>query len=730
MQKLVSHALEWSWAQLEADHFREQSLVFNVALTACCAWVWLGQSVSAGQIHPVGGLGLMGVVLGAGWLVYRLYQTHYVQALCLFIVAQILFIASMSWLTHNPLLNYMFFLPIVIAGGLAGPIGASVTAVVVIGIEAGLAAFITGATGDKVLFGGLIFLHLLTALISGQSAQGVYAALGAAEVSAQEARKHAEEARKNRGELRRKVKSLDLAYAQLQRANVELFRAHEIADEALRFKSEFVAQISHELRTPLNLIIGFSETMAFAQNAYGVKLPRAYLRDVTEIYRNSRHLLALIDDILDLSKLNAGRMGLRYEPVDFGGVMHEALDMIRPLMQAKNLELVLEMPETLPGLWLDRTRIHQVLLNLLSNAARLTQQGQITLRAVLNEAELVIQVSDTGPGISPDALQQVFEEFYQAEGTAGVSGTTGLGLAVSKRIIQLHGGRMWAESQPGHGSTFSFALPIQADTRPVLVAGDSTPSQPQKAHPVVMIVGEASSAEVKLLQRHLGEYSLVVVPTLDKVDPVARKTGARAVIVDALSHERLAEEDKLSIPIIVCPLPSSKQAAQLLDITDYVRKPVMLSTIQAALQKAVPEAGTLLIVDDEPSAVRLLERMALAADPAYQIVRAYSGQEAIVRIRAHPPDVVLLDLGMPEDDGFTVIETLRKDPLTAHIPIIVVSGHSLDDPGNNYPLSIYNRQGFTPTEMLEYLRALLSVIPPAAVEHQPNIPPLSANPIG
>ena len=129
-------------------------------------------------------------------------------------------------------------------------------------------------------------------------------------LSAKEARKHAEDARQHRGELRRKVKSLDLAYAQLQRANVELFRAHEIADEALRFKSEFVAQISHELRTPLNLIIGFSETVsAFAQNSYGVKLPKAYLRDVTEIYRNSRHLLALIDDILDLSKLNAGRMG-------------------------------------------------------------------------------------------------------------------------------------------------------------------------------------------------------------------------------------------------------------------------------------------------------------------------------------------------------------------------------------------------------------------------------------
>lgn len=724
MQKIWNMIAKWPRTRQESDYFREQTLLFTTGLMAFAAWIWVGQNVFRQQMSARYGLLLSAIILAAVWGIHRLYRVHYLRAVAVFLIAQIAFVGLMIYIPKDLMVGYIFVLTIALAGSLVGPLGSLVVAGSVALIEVGLVQFMAAEMKGVELLPGLAMLQILTALIAGQTAQSLYSALESARVYAADAQEHAREARLHRAELARTLKSLDLAYAQLQRANTELLEAQEIADAALQFKKEFAAQVSHELRTPLNLIIGFSETMAFSQNSYGVKLPPAYLRDVTEIHRNSRHLLSLIDDILDLSKLDSGRMGLRFKLVDICEVLREVIDTIQPLTQAKGLALTLETPEFLPEMWLDHARIHQVLLNLVSNAARLTARGHIVLLARLheNEKELLIQVQDTGPGIPPGMLTRVFEEFQQVGESAGAAGTTGLGLSISKRIVELHGGRIWAESEPGAGSNFSFTLPVYlpVTSQPVHTPGSADPVK--SAQPAVIVIGEDGSDEIKLLQRHLGGYVLTSAPNWESARELVEKVSARVVINSepALGPPEAAGP---ATPVITCPLPGPRERAQALGVDRYVRKPLTIKALRSALEQAAPGARSLLIVDDDPGALRLIERMAHGDRPSVQIFRAYDEKEALSRVRAQPPDAILVDLGMANQAGFDLIARLRGATKSARIPIVAISSLELDESVPDRPITISNPQGFTPTEVLNYLQAILSAVPPARVERGTSVRP-------
>ena len=700
----------------EADYFREGSLLSAATLAVIAAWFWIGQTVRNGDVSARNGLFLF-VLLGLTvWLIYKRYREHYFQAVMVFLSAQLLLIAGMMYLLGSLNLGYLFIFTIFIAGSLVGPAGAFAVATLALLAELPLLA----QEPAQGLFFGLVLIQYLAALISGQAAYGLYAALQAAERLALEAREHAKEARQHRGELHRTLKSLDTAYLQLERINGELIQARATANAALNFKKEFIAQTSHELRTPLNLIIGFSETMAFSQNSYGVKLPAPYLRDVTEIHRNSRHLLSLIDDILDLSKLESGRMGLRFSLVDIREVLHAVRETILPLTQAKKLELTLDIPETLPRLWLDQARIHQVLLNLLSNAARLTQQGGIHLRVAFRESQndLLIQVRDTGPGISQQALSQIFEEFQQTNETSGQPGTTGLGLTISQRIVELHGGHLWAESAVGVGSTFSFALPVYM---PVGASQDADPGgseQPKAAQPSLILLSEEGSEDLGLLQRHLDGYVLTNAPTWDVARQLVEKVHARALIT---GWDPVPALPAFPIPVITCPLPSSHETAKALGVDAYLRKPLTIQNLRSILRQSAPNAKKLLLVDEDASAMRLLERMALGQGKEYAFFRAYNGAEALGRLKAQPTDAILLDLGIADCREF--IRQVRE--LTG-IPILALSSLDLDENMPARPISISSADGFTATEILGYLQGLLSAAPPAQLERDTNAPPSPA----
>jgi signal transduction histidine kinase/CheY-like chemotaxis protein len=721
MKRVYNSLLKWSQASLETDYFREGAFLSTAALMGIAAWIWIGQGVSAGQIPVRSGLFLFGLVIFAGWGIYRLYRNHYLHAVIVFLLAQMLLIPTMMALLGDLSIGYLFLLTIVIASSLIGPVGSISAATLAMLIEVALVYAIPGELKASGLLPGLILLQYLAGFLASQSAYGLYSALQAAEAMAREAGAHAEEARKHRGELHRTLKSLDLAYLQLERLNGELIQAREVADAALRFKKEFIAQTSHELRTPLNLIIGFSETMAFSQDSYGVKLPAAYLRDVTEIHRNSRHLMTLIDDILDLSKLESGRMGLRFNLADLGEVLKEVRETVQPLTQAKHLDLILEIPETLPRLWLDQPRIHQVLLNLLSNAARLTKQGKIVLRAEFrsNQNDLLIQVQDTGPGLPAEMLSQVFEEFQQVHETAGVTGTTGLGLTISKRIVELHGGHIWVESEVGSGSTFSFTLPVYMPLISQQADKQARAEQFQSAQPAIVILEEEGTDDASLLQRHLDGYVVTSAPSWEIARELVDKLRARAVISRQGSAYIVSES---LVPVITCPLPSTKETAQALGISGYLRKPLTIKALRSALHQIAPGAKKLLIINEDPSALRLVERMARGDGSDYQIFRAYDGSEALKRAKTQPPDVILLDLGISQEASLELIWQIKQIPSAAEIPILVMSGLEVDDSVTDQPITIYSPNGFTPSEMLDYLQGILSAIPPAKLDRGSSAP--------
>lgn len=727
MKNFLSLLSKRSYAQTEADYFRSVAFLTTAGPAAFAAWIWVGQSVTSGQVQATHGLALIGLIGIAMWGIFRLYRTHYFYAVIIFLTAQIALVAIMIGLLKDMTFGYLFLFTIVMAGSLINGASSFITATAAALTEWMLVHFIFIEPGPLELSLTLVLLQYLAALVTAQAAYGLHEALKASEASAQEAYKHAQEAREHRGELDRTLKSLDITYTRLQKANVELLQARETADAALKFKKDFTAQTSHELRTPLNLIVGFSQTMAFSQNSYGVKLPPAYLRDVTEIYRNSQHLLALIDDILDLSKLESGRMGLHFTLVNIEDVLREAFEIIQPLTRAKGLDLIFDVPESSLDIWLDRDRIHQVLLNLLSNAARLTKHGQIVLKAILRKKEndILIQVKDSGPGISNEMLSRIFEDYQQVEETGGIAGTSGLGLAISKRIVELHGGYIWVESETGIGSSFFFILPVHQPLGQTGWTAHETAinRQNQATRPALVVIGEDGADEVKFLQRYVEGFSLVNATNWKNAQLLAENMQARGIVTNKL-ESLIPDSIKATVPIITCPLPSSNETAQSLGGAAYLRKPLTINALQSALKKTAPLAESLLIIDDDPSTLRLIERMVQSGKQTYQIFRAYDIQEALVHIQTQSPDAILLDLNVTDDESLALIKKIKDTPVTVHAPIIIISGRENRETLPDQPITIHSPTGFTSSEILKYLQAILSVMPTAKLEHGTNAPPL------
>jgi signal transduction histidine kinase len=305
-----------------------------------------------------------------------------------------------------------------------------------------------------------IALTFLSALLAMQVTGDLYQVSEWALENYQRERRVAGELFDSRQELQRTLARSEALGERLQETNEQLEVARMSAEEAKHFRGQFLANMSHELRTPLNAIIGFSETMLKFPAMYdGVKLPNAYETDLQQIYSSGRQLLNLINDILDLSKVDAGKLDIRMEKVDLKVVIANVVSTAGGLIGSKPIKLGADVPSNLPYSWADRARVSQILLNLYSNAAKFTDEGSINLTAREVDGMIRISVTDTGIGISPENAEVVFEEFKQAEtGRRDPRAGAGLGLAISRQLVTLMGGRIWVESELGKGSTFHFTL--------------------------------------------------------------------------------------------------------------------------------------------------------------------------------------------------------------------------------------------------------------------------------
>ncbi len=483
--------------------------------------------------------------------------------------------------------------------------------------------------------------------------------------------------------------ALALINAQLYR---QLERQSAALEVASQHKSEFLASMSHELRTPLNAIIGFSEVLL--ERMFGELNERQddYLRD---IWSSGKHLLELLNDILDLSKIEAGQMVLSRSEFDVRESLEYCLSMVRERALKQRILLSFEVDPEVGLLDADRLRFRQVVLNLLSNAVKFTPDGgRVQVRASMHDQDLVVTVADTGPGVAAEDRQRIFDSFQQGtRHTEQVEGT-GLGLTLSKRIIEVHGGRIWVESEPGKGSTFGFALPagsgepaLTSVPQAALDSGLTTEPVPGPGPTVVVVEDDRRSFDLLRVYLEAAGARVVGARNGEEGLDTVRRLSPAGVILDILLPgvdgwevlaQLKADPRTAQVPVIVVSMLDERGRGFALGAAEYLVKPVGKEQLLAALYRAaaMPERKhTVVAIDDDPLAIELVK--ASLEPEGWTVLGAATGQEGLALIREQQPSAVLLDLLMPGMDGFEVVEALRADPETKSVPVVILTSKSM-----------------------------------------------------
>ncbi len=524
------------------------------------------------------------------------------------------------------------------------------------------------------------------------------------------------------------------AQEELHHVNVELARAHQQALEASRVKSTFLANMSHELRTPLNAVIGYSEllqTLAVKKNQTDT------LADLQKITRAGKHLLALINDVLDISKIEAGKMQLFLESLDVAQLIQDAVTTVQPLAAKEGNQLDVHVAEHLGTMRADLTRVRQCLLNLLSNACKFTKQGRITLTVVRETVAgrdwIVFQIRDTGIGMTPEQIGRLFQTFTQADAsTTRKYGGTGLGLAITRSLCRLMGGDVAVTSTPGQGTTFTLRLPAVMDEAPAEAVrapvAVPAPAEPTVAvppgRPTVLAIDD-DPAVGELLTRFLAREGLALTLATSGAEglQLARALRPRTVILDLLMPGMdgwatlaalKADPELAPIPVVLLTIVDDKAKGFALGASDYLTKPIDAHRLTAVLKKYERAAGTqsVLVIEDESDTRTLVCR--LLQEQGWAVRDAANGFAGLARVAEHPPDLILLDLMMPEMDGFEFILELRRREAGRAVPVIVLSAMEITQQdqdrllGNGQVAKVL-RKGNSIEGVLTEVRNLLSV---------------------
>ncbi|MEZ4236203.1 MAG: response regulator [Myxococcota bacterium] len=467
---------------------------------------------------------------------------------------------------------------------------------------------------------------------------------------------------------------------QLERALREAVARAEAASEA---KSRFLANMSHELRTPLNAIIGYAEILMEDVDVDAIE-------DLERIRSSGRHLLGLINDVLDLSKIEAGKLALVAEEIDVGALVAELRQAVAPLVPARRNTLLIEVHGDVPPLLGDPMRVRQVLLNLLSNALKFTEGGTVRLDVRCEEQRsLVFAVRDTGIGIGKEQFARLFRPFVQADdSTSRRYGGTGLGLALSQRLAQMMEGEITVRSEVGEGSTFTFSLPLRSARAEVLPLVAARIAEARGGERPTVLCVDDDPATLLLLDRMLARHPVVVVPCLDpeRVVPLAVELSPVAITLDLhmpkLDGQQVlqrlrAQPEVADVPVVVVSVdPAGSWDA--LQVGHWLTKPVDRAELLGVLAQVAPSGdGPVLVVDDDADARQLVLRILEQGDvPA---VAAAGGAEALALLDTLRPRLVVLDLMLPEVDGFAVVERLRAEPRWAEIPVVVLTAAAVDE---------------------------------------------------
>ncbi len=476
-------------------------------------------------------------------------------------------------------------------------------------------------------------------------------------------------------EIFQRARELDEANRRLRAANEELARA-------TRLKSQFLANMSHELRTPLNAILGFSELL---DDTLGSKLEDKQRRWLTHVRSAGKHLLQLINDVLDLSKIEAGQLTFEFEHLSAEAALSEVLSVIKSLAMPKTITVENRVAPDI-AVYADRVRIKQVLYNLLSNAVKFTPKGgRIRVDAVRVGEQIEFSVSDTGTGIRQEDLGAIFDEFQQVRGSVrqGAEGT-GLGLAITKRLVEQMKGRIWVTSEIGMGSRFAFTLPAGK----LIIERQPAPPAAGRARPLVLVVDDEPAA-AELLGNYIGSegYEVAIASTGEQAIQQAERLKPDLITLDILMPTGTGWEVLLRLknneatkntPVVVVSILDRKEVGFVLGATEYLTKPVSKDALLSALGKHLPAVGasrTIIVADDEPNHLQMMVEVVEAA--GYEAVATRNGREAIEALQKQAPHAVLLDLVMPEVDGFEVMRAVKLDERLRDVPVFVLTGKDL-----------------------------------------------------
>jgi signal transduction histidine kinase/CheY-like chemotaxis protein len=532
------------------------------------------------------------------------------------------------------------------------------------------------------------------------------------------ARRSLAQTQERRAELYRALRALEEATYRIERMNSELLLAWHVAEEARSQKERFVATVSHELRGPLNLILGYAQLIVMSPESYDVPLPASYRADVATIFRNTQHLADLVDDVLDLAQVEAHKLPLARETIDLArDVIAEAVDLVGPLAERKGLHLRQELGQDVPVVLADRVRLRQVVVNLLTNAVRFTEKGGIVVRARCDGESVVVSVADTGPGIPPESIALLFREFSQAHMSQSLRSRaergSGLGLAICRHLVDLHGGRIWVESQPGVGTTFHFSIPLESST-PSAETGLSTEDKRTPQGECYVLV-HGHSGIMRLLGRHLERRRVVGVGDLDALTALTRELHPQAIITvpDQVERVRSRVYALHDVPVISLPTAQDAPLDDREEGVQHMTKPLTPYMLNVALQR-LPTAteSTLLLVDDDPDFLRLMDRMLALLPRPLRILYAQSGAQALSVMSDVTPDLVFMDLVMPEMDGWQTIAHMRRHERLRAVPIVLVSAHDPSE-GNvqlSTPISLYCEQPLSAARAMRCVSALLEAL--------------------
>ncbi len=472
--------------------------------------------------------------------------------------------------------------------------------------------------------------------------------------------------------------------------NAQAFELSQKAVEELheidRIKNQFMANMSHELRTPLNSIIGFSRVIL-----KGIDGPvnDTQAQDLAAIYNSGQHLLNLINNILDLSKIEAGKMELQISDVNMIDVVNAALSTAAGLIKDKPIKIEQKLPETLPLVRADQTRIRQVLINFIGNSIKFTESGTITVEALQTTSpsgrpEVMVTVEDTGVGIDEKDRGKLFQPFSQVDDSpTRKAGGTGLGLSISRSIIEIHKGRIGlVYSEPGKGSKFFFSLPIPIEER-------ATPKMEHVPQGNVVLAIDDNPDILNLYERYLKPqgYDVQLLSNPEEALETAKKVHPFAILVDIMMPQKdgwsvirdlKADPQTQNIPVVIASIVEEKERGLKLGVTDYLVKPFLQEDLVNAINRinAAGNIKKILLIDDDADDIRLIQKI-FEGISDYQLFTASGGREGLEEIHGQHPDAIILDLFMPDIDGFTLYEMIQSDENLAKIPVLFLTGADL-----------------------------------------------------